>query len=600
MPFRKPTPGRPVTRSLTNSSNDFSMNRLKASRFNVQHQPRQHHHYNQLLVTNDNSDEFFFKKPRPVSSASYEMMVKSHSMNFKTSGLLLSPPENLNEHPHTPKLEPRKRKAHAAPLSSSTESLNSTAAANHSNVSIAARGSRFVDPAAGWPNLMQLKSYSTVNIPRKLLSSLSPPPPSALAPALPQSSASLSSLNHKAENYSLLSNFSLNELAHVIRQSLNKTTAKTKTTTTNKETADNEFDLVRQQEIASELLILQTEIDKELHSFITSIFRLLTFMLPPSCKRKLHFLLRFLNKLKSAKSTAKHLMHQHQRDAEAAQKCAAYFQQCSRSSNKCIEALIIKSFMHSIVFVEAEKSAESAQEAAAADERLAMKLVQLLISNYSEIMHVPEDLVANVRLKLSVAGKEKTDRRSMHGQEMGVDVGCCQEVVKLKKKTMTNFRSKVSLTELERQNVDTKSHLVNLLDSIVKDVHLSVDEKLTHLKRFKELHPLVFEETLKSKKVLSVLGLNDNADLVNSNNEALASGNELLLSSLSSSSSSVKNKKVFLSNLTNSIKNKNLSNTLNQTTSAFMNTTSAAAKSSIAHTIGLQKFFNKKKKENLI
>lgn len=85
------------------------------------------------------------------------------------------------------------------------------------------------------------------------------------------------------------------------------------------------------------------------------------------------------------------------------------------AKSKAIEAIIIKSFFRSIVPVRRlSKSSRrrSSQPALGQDmcqldlsaqeeEMLSMKMVQILINNYPEIMRIPDELIANVNHRLS-------------------------------------------------------------------------------------------------------------------------------------------------------------------------------------------------------
>lgn len=86
------------------------------------------------------------------------------------------------------------------------------------------------------------------------------------------------------------------------------------------------------------------------------------------------------------------------------------------AKSKAIEAVIIKSFFRSIVPVrrvaKSSRRRRSSQPQLAQDshlldlsaqeeEQLAMKMVQILINNYPEIMRIPDELIANVNHRLS-------------------------------------------------------------------------------------------------------------------------------------------------------------------------------------------------------
>ncbi len=340
-------------------------------------------------------------------------------------------------------------------------------------------------------------------------------------------------------------------------------------------------------------------------------------------------MLRFLNKLKFSKTTAKHLLNTNHSD-----EMSSYFnnlrdlnfidtssisignhdspkvnrEAISRASklkrrstmhmmefkSNAIETLIVRAFTSSIVAAECVPP-ESIEE------QLGAKLVQILINNYSEIMRIPEDFLSNVKsreMKLEAREERKlaTEKAAQPTHSI-VEQPCPPaDEVKARKKLMSGYCSKISLGEYEKQRLESsRPHLSSLLDGIIKDASLSEHEKMLHLKRFREMHPLVFDDNLKMKKALNVLGLNETiststAQKFDYEQQMLGGGGE--------NNGGAEKKKVFLSNLTNSIKSKNLSSTLNQTTTFIsnqMNTTSMAA----AKSMGFQKFF-KKKKENLI
>ncbi len=84
-------------------------------------------------------------------------------------------------------------------------------------------------------------------------------------------------------------------------------------------------------------------------------------------------------------------------------------------TSKAIEKIIIESFFKSIIplrislniSVKKQISAEAAENhfslnlSPIEEEQLAMKLVQILINNYPEIMRIPDDLITNVNYKFT-------------------------------------------------------------------------------------------------------------------------------------------------------------------------------------------------------
>lgn len=135
-------------------------------------------------------------------------------------------------------------------------------------------------------------------------------------------------------------------------------------------------------------------------------FRLLTLILPPKNRRKLHFLLRFLYKLKNADHTARNLSSVKQQQQQQTNK------QSVLSIQQQVELFILSSFVSSIVAIE-QKSSSNSNSNLSDDyqQKLALKLAQLFVDNYSEIMGIPQDFVLSVRQRLtsSLAVAPSTD-----------------------------------------------------------------------------------------------------------------------------------------------------------------------------------------------
>lgn len=166
-----------------------------------------------------------------------------------------------------------------------------------------------------------------------------------------------------------LSNLSLNELSSVIKTSLEKNKPPS---------VDNESESLN-------VLRLSAQIDSDLFPILISSFRLLALMLPPNSRRKLHFLLRFLNRLKNTKSAGKYLVKQ--RFGDDPEKVA-----------DAVESVLLKSFVNSIVSRNRLLSVDELEREL--NKQLALKLSQILVNNYSEVMKIPDDLVTAVKQKL--------------------------------------------------------------------------------------------------------------------------------------------------------------------------------------------------------
>jgi hypothetical protein len=225
-------------------------------------------------------------------------MSKSISMNFNTDM----------------DTENRKRKM-AVPMSTSSDSLSSSSMSkpttastatssaansiynqNHPNVSMRPR-MRNNREKYSRSNLSQLKSLSTMNIPREIgdfsqysqnnqhnSSKFSVMPPSIslnnLNFLLTENFDTNCNIRQQAtravNNYMFLPNISVSEFVNVIRQNLNRSM----------QNAEHDQKLAEEEmkKKMKQLVTLETDIDTDLFFFITSIFRLLALMLPPSNK----------------------------------------------------------------------------------------------------------------------------------------------------------------------------------------------------------------------------------------------------------------------------------------------------------------------------
>ena len=414
--------------------------------------------------------------------------------------------------------------------------------------------------------------------------------------------------NNSDENtsnqYKLLSTLSLNELSSFIRSNMrasynlndfnNAKESMKKVDNNNSENATSK----EEEEERKFKITLSTEIDSEIFYFIISAFRLCALMLPPTNKRKLHLLLRFLNKLKHNKHTAKYLLNQNENmfdDLNFIDTSNITNQSLNLSNNNsnpnnskllkmslnhdlenksnAIESVIIKSFANSIVY--SDKNNDDPNDIDKdLKEQLVVKLVQILINNYTEIMRIPDDLISNIKHKINMI---KLNAEPIASSTVNNSTTLCDVTSSNHSKLSSSNRycSKISLQQYDKQKAEqSKKHLTNLLNNILTDVNMKENEKLIRLRKFKESHPLIYEEKYPTiKKALSILGINetidnnfsqiDNSNSGSSNNTNCRDDFETI------------KKKVFLSNFAEN---------LNQTTTLFSNSR------------GFQKLFNKKKK----
>jgi hypothetical protein len=256
------------------------------------------------VVDELNGGEFMFKKPRPMT----EIMPKSVSMSFKAE---LEAAENQ-----------RKRKVTNMAMSSSSDSLNSssllwskqqqqqqsqqpiTTTIPNQHPYVSTRPRMKHHQRLSRSNLTQLKSLSTMNIPRELSGSdyaaqqmdncagntrfgIIPPSMSLnnINMLLNNENFESSDRNQqqshpsttRVNNYMILPNVSVSEFIDVIRQNLSRNAPQSDEL--DQKTAEDE---ARQK--LMQLVALQTDIDGELFCFVSSLLRLLALMLPPSNK----------------------------------------------------------------------------------------------------------------------------------------------------------------------------------------------------------------------------------------------------------------------------------------------------------------------------
>lgn len=411
---------------------------------------------------------------------------------------------------------------------------------------------------------------------------------------------------------SRLSNLSVNTLNSIILTTMNSNQ-------TLKESYEKKKAFAKKLNLAS-------EIESETLCFMISAFRMCALMLPPSNKRKLHLLLRFLYKLRCDHNSAKYLLSEH--DAAGSpnyedlnfidssiinssndflnmskpndyssfclssttnqqqQRINSSLLQNSFSANKpkldlkeldtktkAVEKFIIKSFFKSIVCAQTSSSADEEEE----HYLLGMKLIQILINHYPEVMRIPDELVKNVSISLTTIRQTKS---------------------------MLHPNTKISLQQYDKQTAEiSKQHLAELLNNILTDMSIKDEDKLQRLRKFKETHPHIYEEKYSTiKKALNILGLNNSAAfLVPSIDKP--SKNYFLDDISNRRESTYIKKRTHMAKLTESAKKKSSSSSssssqsfqMNQTIMSFIQPSSSSSSSSI----GLPKFFlNKLKKEN--
>lgn len=162
---------------------------------------------------------------------------------------------------------------------------------------------------------------------------------------------------------------------------------------------------------------LSAHIDSDQFFYIISAFRLLTLILPSKNRRKLHFLLRFLFKLKSMPNSAGNLLSETKSSAGKSsngnsERLRTGTSKSSSNNSEPFELFLLKSFLGSIIAVHDEDDEDTSE----LKTKLGLKLAQIFVNNYSEIMAIPQDLMASVKQRLSLA-RDKWTGASADGSE---------------------------------------------------------------------------------------------------------------------------------------------------------------------------------------
>lgn len=177
-------------------------------------------------------------------------------------------------------------------------------------------------------------------------------------------------------------------------------------------------DTKRETDAKSEIKLCSIRnIDKEIFDCLISSFRLLAVILPPSNKRKLHFLLRFLNRLKTNEYLniyASNLNKTENICFDGIENSNFEDISCKKNDNlntenskinsDQIESLLVTTFLKSIISFEDSQPFEQI---------LSAKVVQILINNYSDIMKIPNDLFTAFKTRLKNSANAHRDKSSM-------------------------------------------------------------------------------------------------------------------------------------------------------------------------------------------
>ncbi|XP_074642684.1 DEP domain-containing protein 1A-like [Tubulanus polymorphus] len=174
---------------------------------------------------------------------------------------------------------------------------------------------------------------------------------------------------------------------------------------------------------------------------INDVLQVCCMCLPPAKKRKLHLLLRLMNKMVNNDKL--------------------------RLDDKIpIRTLVLRTFYKSIVLCSAED----------VDDSVALRLTSTLVDNYEYIMCIPEQLVSDIHNKLAHMKRTKVK----YTMEEPLMVSYCEQV---------------SIKDYEQQKLDhSQVALAGLLDNIVECQTLSQKEKKKKLKQFQKQYPDIYKQ----------------------------------------------------------------------------------------------------------
>lgn len=182
---------------------------------------------------------------------------------------------------------------------------------------------------------------------------------------------------------------------------------------------------------------------------------LVLISLPPSRRRKLHYLIRFMNKI-------------------AANHC---LQLDELQSNR---DTVIKGLSRSIVTLRGLLPISAPQR---------FHLVSILLDYERKLFAVPEGLIAEVESTVRERQREKlipAEQEVERKPKISVNVQFCDQV-----KTRT----------YEEKNRNLNENLLDLLEQICCDENLSVNEKRRRLKKFKKTYPSLYAQRFPSPEL---------------------------------------------------------------------------------------------------
>ncbi|XP_053393922.1 DEP domain-containing protein 1B-like isoform X2 [Mercenaria mercenaria] len=184
---------------------------------------------------------------------------------------------------------------------------------------------------------------------------------------------------------------------------------------------------------------------------IIKALQLVCLILPPANRRRLHLLLRLMNKM----STNRKLV---------------------LDETQPSRTLLLETFYRAVL---------CCQDESEMDDLLVIQLVSFLMDHYMEIFSVPEDLKTNVELRVAKIQRTKVKVECL---DCGAQIRYSSDDA-----TSLHFCKQVSLDEYENQKLTSSQQaLATLLEEIVSDKSMALKDKKKRLKQFQKMYPEIY------------------------------------------------------------------------------------------------------------
>ncbi|XP_052775128.1 DEP domain-containing protein 1A-like isoform X5 [Mya arenaria] len=187
---------------------------------------------------------------------------------------------------------------------------------------------------------------------------------------------------------------------------------------------------------------------------IVKALQLVCLLLPPANRRRLHLLLRLMNKM------------------AANSRLVLDETQSSRT-------LLLETFYRAVL---------CSQEEGDMDDLLVIQLVAFLMDHYVNIFSVPADLKATVEARIA-----KLQRTKAEGFDPSSDVYVKIQYASEDNPGSLHYCQQVSIAEYENQRLTASQQaLATLLEEIINNTCMAAKEKKKRLKQFQKMHPEIY------------------------------------------------------------------------------------------------------------